>query len=386
MNPNQPDYLLEVEDAIIRVIINNPKPFTEAFDKRQKEEREGLVIYSKEAKTPISVYRDEPVEIVGRDLKLLKQVTLLEKYASIDSLKSIVIYGETGTGKELFARHYHKKTGRSKIFTINCAFLEDKHMDVTIFGSVKGGYTDAVDKEGVLASNNGGTVFLDEAHNLSLSSQNKLLRFIEQSEFIRLGSTKVEKSDVKLIFGYNEDPKVMLEKGSIKKDFYNRIVNYKITVPPLRQRKDDIDLLVRYFVAEYANKVVKEKIEITTEVMKKLRRYHWRIGNVRELKGLIEKMVYLLPEWGIRIDSLPDDFVFDEDTESDSIESLVGQTIGGDSPNIDLSLLEFEKKYIQYQLNKQGSVPKAAKVLKMNAATLYWRLRKWGMKAPNARR
>jgi len=337
-------------------------------------------------KPPVTIYNNKPVEIIGENKGLLKQIEILEKYAASDLVKSILIYGETGTGKELFAKHFHEDTGRdkNKYAAINCAGLNENLLDVELFGSVKGAFTGAENKEGILTFFNNGTVFLDEAHTLNIAQQNKLLRFIETGELKRVGSHKIEKADVRLIFGVNENPKSLLERGIFKKDFYNRISNFVVNIPPLRERKNDIELLVQFFIYTFRKEFNKDTVRISKDVMEKLKKHNWRTGNIRELRGIIEKMIIFMPEGETTITELPEDFTIDEDIESIPTKGGNNRITDHFPMNVDLSLDEFTRRYIKYQLEKHGSVPKAAGVLKVNHNTLHSRMKKLGIKSPMA--
>ena len=337
-------------------------------------------------KPPVTIYNNKPVEIIGENKGLLKQIEILEKYAASDLVKSILIYGETGTGKELFAKHFHEDTGRdkNKYAAINCAGLNENLLDVELFGSVKGAFTGAENKEGILTFFNNGTVFLDEAHTLNIAQQNKLLRFIETGELKRVGSHKIEKAEVRLIFGVNENPKSLLERGIFKKDFYNRISNFVVNIPPLRERKNDIELLVQFFIYTFRKEFNKDTVRISKDVMEKLKKHNWRTGNIRELRGIIEKMIIFMPEGETTITELPEDFTIDEDIESIPTNGGNNRITDHFPMNVDLSLDEFTRRYIKYQLEKHGSVPKAAGVLKVNHNTLHSRMKKLGIKSPMA--
>lgn len=337
-------------------------------------------------KPPVTIYNNKPVEIIGENKGLLKQIEILEKYAASDLVKSILIYGETGTGKELFAKHFHEDTDRdkNKYAAINCAGLNENLLDVELFGSVKGAFTGAENKEGILTFFNNGTVFLDEAHTLNIAQQNKLLRFIETGELKRVGSHKIEKAEVRLIFGVNENPKSLLERGIFKKDFYNRISNFVVNIPPLRERKNDIELLVQFFIYTFRKEFNKDTVRISKDVMEKLKKHNWRTGNIRELRGIIEKMIIFMPEGETTITELPEDFTIDEDIESIPTKGGNNRITDHFPMNVDLSLDEFTRRYIKYQLEKHGSVPKAAGVLKVNHNTLHSRMKKLGIKSPMA--
>jgi len=334
-------------------------------------------------KPSISTYRGETFEIIGENKNFLKQLEKLKIYAQQDPVKSVLIYGETGTGKELFAKYFQQHSNRNKHIAINCAQFGEL-IDSELFGTVKGAYTGAIDKKGILSEYDGGTVFLDEINSLDKPHQAKLLRFIQEGEIRPVGSNETKQVDARIILGLNEHPQKWLESGNVRPDFYNRIIGNLVIVPPLRERPEDIEPLINYFLSKYSAIYSKGEVKIAKEVVNKLKKHHWKLGNVRELEHKVEEMIIFLPDGETIVTELPEDFMIDEGSDSTMIIDQIGQLVDDQSERIDLPLDEVIKRHIQHQLNKQGSVPRAAKVLKVNPNTLHARMKKLGLKSPKA--
>jgi formate hydrogenlyase transcriptional activator len=232
-------------------------------------------------------------EIIGnsRILKsLLKQV---ETVAPTDS--TVMIYGETGTGKELLARAIHELSSRKQgtFVKLNCAAIPTGLLESEMFGHEKGAFTGAiVQRIGRFELANHGTMFLDEVGEIPLELQTKLLRVLQEREFERLGSSRTIKTDARLVAATNRDLAQMVEERLFRADLYYRLNVFPLTVPPLRDRREDIPLLVRYFVQQYARRMNRKITTIPTESMNALARYHWP-GNIRELQNFIERAVIL---------------------------------------------------------------------------------------------
>ncbi|HEX7320594.1 MAG TPA: sigma 54-interacting transcriptional regulator [bacterium] len=205
----------------------------------------------------------------------------------------VLILGETGTGKGMIARYIHmySRQKHNRFLTINCGTIPETLLESELFGHKKGAFTDAVsDKSGLLEQAHGGTIFLDEITNTSLSFQAKLLETIEDKVIRRLGETEQRKIDVRFLFATNKDLEIEVEEGRFRKDLYYRINVFSIHVPPLRERSSDIAHLARYFLKKYSTEVNKAIRDFTAEAMKQLKEYYWT-GNVRELQNLIERAV-----------------------------------------------------------------------------------------------
>jgi DNA-binding NtrC family response regulator len=231
--------------------------------------------------------------IIGKNRKMLELFDLVKDIAKTNS--TILITGDSGTGKELIANALHFNSDRVKkpFVKVNCGVLAENLLESELFGHMKGSFTGAIkDKMGRFEISNGGTIFLDEIGDISPNMQLKLLRVLQEGEFERVGGTETLKVDVRIIAATNRDLASMMMKGEFRQDLYYRLNVIPLEVPPLKERRDDIPLLVTHFLEKY-NKQFKKKIEIIEdEAMKYLQNYSWP-GNIRELENLIERSVVL---------------------------------------------------------------------------------------------
>jgi arginine utilization regulatory protein len=214
----------------------------------------------------------------------------LKKYINIvaDCDLPTMIYGETGTGKELFAQSIHNASKRKDkpFISQNCAAIPDTLLESILFGTSKGAFTGAVDNKGLLELADGGTLFLDEINSMPLHLQSKLLRVLQEGSFRSIGARELKSSDIKIIAAINEEPLKAIEQGCLRRDIYYRLSVLNINIPPLRERKDDIPILVSYNVAKY-NKVFNKNIKfVSNKLYDKLKEYEWP-GNIRELENVI---------------------------------------------------------------------------------------------------
>jgi transcriptional regulator with GAF, ATPase, and Fis domain len=232
-------------------------------------------------------------EFVGTSAKLRAVLARVSKVAPTDS--SVLIIGETGTGKELIARAIHKRSPRSAhaFVGVNCAAIPPALIASELFGHERGAFTGAVQRHlGRLELARGGTLFLDEVGELPMETQLALLRVLQEREFERIGAERTICADVRVIAATNRDLQAAIEAGSLRSDLYYRINVFPIESPPLRERKDDIPLLVDYFVDHYAIKMGKEIRGVDQQSMDLLQSYTWP-GNIRELQNVIERFVIL---------------------------------------------------------------------------------------------
>ena len=232
-------------------------------------------------------------EIIGESAALKRVLAQVETVATTDS--SVLILGETGTGKEVFARALHKLSARRErtFVKMNCAAIPAGLLESELFGHEKGAFTGAItQKMGRFELAHQGTVFLDEVGDIPLELQPKLLRVLQEKEFERLGGLRTVRVDVRLIAATNRNLAQMVTDGEFRSDFYYRLNIFPIVAPSLRERREDIPLLVRYFAQKYARQMNRRIETIPAEVMETLTRYHWP-GNVRELENLIERAVIL---------------------------------------------------------------------------------------------
>jgi len=231
--------------------------------------------------------------IVGQSSALRHVLNLVETVAPSDS--TVLLLGETGTGKELIARAIHDRSHRKErtFVKLNCAAIPTGLLESELFGHERGAFTGAIaQKIGRLELADQGTLFLDEVGDIPIEIQPKLLRALQEREFERLGSNRTKKVDVRLVAATNRDLETMMENREFRSDLYYRLNVFPIRIPPLRERPGDIPLLVRYFTQKYGRRMQKQIESIPTVAMRKLASWHWP-GNIRELENFIERSVIL---------------------------------------------------------------------------------------------
>ena len=229
--------------------------------------------------------------IIGNSPALNHALNTAVQVANTDL--SVLIVGESGVGKEVFSNIIHALSSRkhNHFIAVNCGAIPEGTIDSELFGHEKGSFTGAVDsRKGYFETVSGGTIFLDEIGEMPLGTQARLLRVLETGEFIRVGSSKVQKTDVRVITATNRDLLENTHEGKFRQDLYYRLSTVPIRVPALRDRKEDIPLLVNHFVAKF-NKIIGKKIEtVSKDTLNALQEYHWP-GNVRELESVIERAI-----------------------------------------------------------------------------------------------
>jgi len=273
----------------IALAIENALAFGEIASLKDKLAQE-VVYFQDEIRTELKFE-----EIVGHSDVLLRLLAQVETVAPLDS--AVIIYGETGTGKELIARAIHNLSSRkSNAFVkLNCAAIPTGLLESELFGHERGAFTGAITQRvGRFELANHGTVFLDEIGEVPLEVQPKLLRVLQEREFERLGSTRTLRTDARLIAATNRDLDVMVQDQKFRADLYYRINVFPVRVPPLRERREDIPLLVRHFVEQFSRRMSRSVETIPSETMNALARYDWP-GNIRELQNVIERAVILSP-------------------------------------------------------------------------------------------
>ena len=232
-----------------------------------------------------------PTELIGDSKEIRKIKQQIHSYAPSDG--TVLITGESGTGKEIVARSLHRVSQRTAgpFRAVNCGAIPESLFESEVFGSVKGAFTDATNRPGILEFCDGGTLLLDEIGELATGTQVKLLRVLEEKKIRQLGSSKSFAVDVRIIASTNRDLKREVDKGGFRSDLYYRLNVFRIKIPPLRERKEDIPLLSYYFLKNLGNRGGKERY-LTTTALRKLIDYAWP-GNVRELRNVIERACYL---------------------------------------------------------------------------------------------
>ncbi len=309
--------------------------------------------------------------IVGKSKPMLKVYDLVSRIAQ--SRASVLITGPSGTGKELIAKaiHYNSPRKDKPFVSINCGALTETLLESELFGHEKGAFTGAVAmKKGRFEVADGGTLFLDEVGDMPQPLQVKLLRVLQEMEFERVGGTRSIKVDVRVLSASNRNIKEDVEKGLFREDLYYRLNVMNIEVPPLRERIDDIPLLVKHFIEKYREDEGKDKIELSPEAWKALYSYSWP-GNVRELENVIERAVVLSSGGKISLEDLPEELVGAE-AEFD-VERLV-------PPNVPLpkAMEQIEEKLIRRALHQCNNVQAhAAKMLGITKSLIQHKMKKY---------
>jgi len=244
-------------------------------------------------------------DIIGGSRQIREVYEVIEKVAPTDS--TVLIYGESGTGKELVAKAIHANSLRreQQFISVDCGALTESLLESELFGHVKGSFTGAVvSKPGLFEIANGGTFFLDEIGNVSLPTQGKLLRVLQEREFKPVGGTEIKKTDIRLITATNKNLEAMIAEGTFREELFYRINVLPIFLPPLKKRKRDIPALVHHFLEEYSQRVNGKKTAVSPEALDLLMRYEWP-GNVRELENIVERLIVMADGSTIKPEHLP---------------------------------------------------------------------------------
>ena len=302
--------------------------------------------------------------LIGASLCFLKATEMIPVLGMSNS--TVLISGETGTGKELFARaiHYCGERRSKPFIPINCAALPEQLIENELFGHTKGAFTGAlIDKPGLLDEANGGTVFLDEIESLSLTVQSKLLRVLQDREFRSLGSTKSRTIDVKFIAATNSNLRSRVDAQQFREDLFYRLNILSVTLPPLRERKEDIVLLANHYLKVYAKEYGKEGFTLGHSACAELLSYAWP-GNIRELQGVIQRVVAMRIAKRLEVEDLD----ITEKPELSSPAVMPQQIISGDYSFQTMKMRmieEFERAYLRELLSAhQGNITKAARAAK----------------------
>ncbi|MBQ7530488.1 MAG: sigma-54-dependent Fis family transcriptional regulator [Paludibacteraceae bacterium] len=267
--------------------------------------------------------------IIGSSPKLDRDIEIAAQVAVTDL--SVLITGESGVGKEHFPQIIHAYSPRkhAKYFAVNCGAIPEGTIDSELFGHVKGAYTDArAERKGYFEEANGGTLFLDEVGELPLPTQARLLRVLETGEFIRMGSSEVQKTSVRVVAATNLDMKRAIAEGRFREDLYFRLNAVEIKVPALRERKEDIPLLFRKFTSDFTNKYGMPRIQLTDDATELLKSYYW-YGNVRQLKNVSEQICVLEQSREINAETLRKYLPSNEHEQQLTLFGAT-QTMGGD--------------------------------------------------------
>jgi putative PEP-CTERM system response regulator len=307
--------------------------------------------------------------IIGESPQMKKVLDMVKRVSKSNA--TVLITGESGTGKELIASaiHYSSHRKDKPYIKVNCGALPENLLESELFGHDKGAFTGAVSKKlGRFERANGGSIFLDEIGELSLAVQVKLLRVLQEKEIERVGGTEVIKADVRIITATNRDLKKMVEEGTFREDLYYRLNVIPIELPPLRERKEDIRLLVEYFLEKHCKDMGRKKINISKDALNILTDYSWK-GNIRELENIIERVVILNSSELIDKNDLPREILSKNNTE-----------FKFNLPPDGVKLEEVEKSFIMQALKRcDNNQTKAAKLLGITRHTLIYRMEKYNI-------
>ncbi len=308
------------------------------------------------------VRKEPPLEFIGQSRKIRDIFAIIQKVAPTDS--PVFIQGESGTGKELVANTLWRSSARkdAPFIALNCASLSENLIESEIFGHEKGAFTSAYQmKHGLVEVADRGTLFLDEIGEMPVGLQAKLLRFLDSGEFRRVGGNKSLRVDVRVIAATNKDLSAAIKTGTFREDLYYRLNVINISIPPLRERKDDIPGLSRHFLKKYARKLSKAVADFSSDAMELLSAYRWP-GNVRELENVIERAIIVCDK----------DMIGAEDLSLPSYASV--------ETSMNPSLEEMEKTYILQVLKEAGgNQSRASQLLGIDRKTLYLKLKKYGI-------
>jgi len=331
----------------------------------EKQELVKEVLYLRD-----EVARDHRFEnLVGRNARMQEIYALITRIA--DNNATVLLNGESGTGKEVLARAIHQQSNRNHrpFVAVNCAAIPSELLESELFGHEKGAFTGAIaTKVGKFELANGGTLFLDEVGSMRFDLQAKILRALQEREIERVGGTRIIKIDVRVLAATNRDLKKAVEEGTFREDLYYRLNVVPITLPPLRQRRDDVPLLVEHFIAKYNREFNRRVKGFSAGATAALYQYEWP-GNVRELENVIERAVALAQSEIISLRELPLDIF------------ILGRDIIEDIQKVGLGLREarnqFERHYILTILEKvYWNQTEAARILGLHRNTLLWKLQR----------
>lgn len=302
-------------------------------------------------------------QILGSSTSILQAKKLAEKVALTEA--TVLLTGETGTGKEVFANAIHEGSDRKKnnFVAINCSAFSKDILESELFGHKQGSFTGAIkDKKGLVEEANGGTLFLDEIGEMPIELQAKLLRVLETKEFIKMGETKVSKSDFRLITATNRNLEDEIKQGHFREDLYFRLNVFEINLPPLRERKEDLKILAKSFIDAFSHKMHLSAVQINPDYYKALEKNNWK-GNIRELRNTIERSLILMNDNRLDTESLP---CYSEKNTPE---------------NDSLSIRSLEKEHIQKVLQyTKGNKAEAARLLEIGIATLYRKLEEYELR------
>lgn len=308
--------------------------------------------------------------IIGNSGSLKECLIIADKASK--STSTVLIRGESGTGKELIAKAIHNNSARKNepLIRINCAAIPENLFESELFGYEKGAFTGAIrSKPGKFDLADKGTIFLDEIGDMPISMQVKILRVLQEREFERVGGITTHKVDVRIIAATNKNLELMLKSNKFREDLYYRLNVISIMLPPLRDRKEDINLLVEHFIKKINKKLNKTVCQIDKKSLNYLREYHWP-GNIRELENIIERAINMCDSNIITSDDLPF-YIKNENPDKESLINLKNGELG--------TMEEYEKEIITKAMEKYSSYNKAGKALGLTHRTISLKCKKYGI-------
>ncbi len=318
-------------------------------------------------------------QLIGSSSAMVSVYSLIEKVAPSDV--NVLLTGESGTGKEMVAREIHSRSRNPSgpFVSVNCAAMPGELIESELFGHEKGAFTGAAGRRvGKFEAANGGTLFLDEIGDMSLSTQAKVLRAIEEKTFQRLGSNETLSTDARIVSATNKPLETEVESARFREDLYYRLCVVRVSLPPLRERKSDIPALAYAFCARFSLAYKNKPMKISTEVLKVLLEYNWP-GNARQLRNCIERAIVFTDNEEITLEALPEEILADQRRRPTNAKSSEGITV---SQTLDFrsAKREFERQYVEYSLEQAGgNVTRAAAALGMHRQSLQHKLKELGL-------
>ncbi len=343
--------------------------------------RNEIVIDMKEKKDFGIRYHIDDIEGCSESIFYLKQK--IRMVSETDS--AVLIYGETGVGKELVAQSIHGLSSRrnNRFVSQNCAAIPESLLESIIFGTVKGAYTGAENRPGLFEISKGGTLFLDEINSMEITLQAKILRAIEDNEVTRIGSNTPIKTDVRIISALNENPMDCIKNKKLRRDLFYRLSTVEIDIDPLRKRKEDISYMTDYYINYFNKRMNRAIIGIDEDVEKIFSRYEWP-GNVRELRNVLEGAFNIATSRKIKKKYLPNYLLQEFDVEGiEMADEHIIRWSNGEDFNLDEAIKEYERNIIISALHNSRNLSEAAKKLGISRQNLNYKLNKHSLLESN---
>ena len=358
---------IKAGEAIIGAVeIYTYKPYSEVQHKLNVDAPKGSLF---------NLYSTNDLISKSAVMEELKQ--MIQRVSSTNS--TVLIYGETGTGKELVAQSIHTAGRRAseRFIAQNCAAIPENLLESILFGSVKGSYTDARDKPGLMEIANGGTIFLDEVHAMGWSVQAKLLKALEEKKVYRVGGTEPIPVDVRVIAAVNKSPQQCVEEGLLREDLYYRLKVVQLNVPPLRERQEDIRSLLQYFIAFFNKKMNKNIQGASAEVLTFFEHYSWP-GNVRELKNAVEGAFNFCSGKEIQLEDID---TYEEEIEAvqQKLAEAEARCLEARTFSLKKYMKEYEREILQSVVEESRSFVEAAERLGISKQNLYYKMKELGI-------